>query len=121
VGVAGFSLLLSAIVIGPSVTADATGSFDLTLTQARNMSACMPRSAIDPNASRVCFSGRLWLNSLPSYARSSNQRLDICATALKITVIGDIIALPFLFDPPTTAVYLGALDAEAGWFSVCYG
>jgi len=48
----------------------------LTLTQARNMTACLPRSTIDPNAARVCFSGRMWVNSLPSYAQSSNQRFD---------------------------------------------
>jgi hypothetical protein len=121
IGAAVFPLAVSVLIFGPTNIASASGSFNLTLTQARNMTACLPRSTIDPNAARVCFSGRMWVNSLPSYAQSSNQRFDFCATALKITAAGDIVALPFLFDPLTTFAYVGAIERESVLLSACYG
>ena|ERR1700677_4327335 len=100
--VAALSLVGSVFVIGPVDIAGAGGSFDLTISQAKNMTACMPRSKIDPSGPRVCLSAVMWLSHLPSIVTSSNSQFDWCNVAIGVFVVGDIIELPEALTNPLT-------------------
>jgi hypothetical protein len=108
-------------IFGQVGNAGASGSFTMTVAGARAAKACLPRSKVDPSAAPVCFPGNKWVSALPSYARSSTKRFDLCSVALGITAVGDLVFLPALFDPFTAIAYVETIGTEAEVLKVCYG
>lgn len=114
-------MLLSLITLAPAESASA-GTFNLTIAGARAAKACLPPSKIAPKATPVCFTGGSWISALPSYARSSNQRFDVCLIAAGFGLVGGVIFAFVAWDQPETyPAFYKYLQRVSDGIEFCYG